>query len=342
MATSFEKSGELMTRVARIDGVASLPECLPRFAASIDGDGAMPRSPLATTAGSLKLKRLMSSIAIATAWKADRSLSGDMQPGTETRASRVWVRMNFATALAFRSGFGRFSWTLAASTSKNPLSWPATSRHGRLAIDAGSNRERHSGKRGDAVDLATLVISSPDFKRSSHVFTRRYFLPLLCPRDGRPGAAPSWLLRAAAQDAGKRKVLVAIFQRGAADGLNVVFHFSKNSIMEMRPTIAVPQRAKIMAASIWMALCPAPSLTAEAIVVIAANWQLFTPPVHPIRRAPISTLKTSWNRARRDGRAKMAGSIAPSDPSSRACRRFAQFAIARAIAAHTPWQPPGP
>ncbi len=51
-------------------------------------------------------------------------------------------------------------------------------------------------------------------------------------------------MRAAAQDGRKRKILVAIFQRGAADGLNVVIPFFEKLYYEMRPTIAVPQPGK--------------------------------------------------------------------------------------------------
>jgi len=57
------------------------------------------------------------------------------------------------------------------------------------------------------------------------------------------GAAPSWLVRAAAQfgqTGNKRKILVAIFQRGAADGLNMVVPFFEKLYYDMRPTIAVP------------------------------------------------------------------------------------------------------
>jgi uncharacterized protein (DUF1501 family) len=54
------------------------------------------------------------------------------------------------------------------------------------------------------------------------------------------GVAPSWLARAAAGAPGKKKILVAIFQRGAADGLNVVVPFSDKRYYEMRPTIGVP------------------------------------------------------------------------------------------------------
>src|SRR6185369_15755825 len=54
------------------------------------------------------------------------------------------------------------------------------------------------------------------------------------------GAAPSWLARAAEGAKGKRKVLVAIFQRGAADSLNVVVPFGEKRYYELRPTINIP------------------------------------------------------------------------------------------------------
>jgi uncharacterized protein (DUF1501 family) len=53
------------------------------------------------------------------------------------------------------------------------------------------------------------------------------------------GAAPPWLLRAAAQAGTTRKILVAIFQRGAADGLNMVVPFFEKRYYDVRPTIAV-------------------------------------------------------------------------------------------------------
>ncbi len=58
------------------------------------------------------------------------------------------------------------------------------------------------------------------------------------------GAAPIWLQRAAlAADAPERrkKVLVAIFQRGAADGLNIVVPHAEQRYYDLRPTIAVPR-----------------------------------------------------------------------------------------------------
>src|SRR5713101_1084060 len=57
------------------------------------------------------------------------------------------------------------------------------------------------------------------------------------------GSAPLWLQRAVyAQDSPspRKKVLVAIFQRGAVDGLNVVVPFGEARYYDMRPTIAIP------------------------------------------------------------------------------------------------------
>ncbi|HVY92196.1 MAG TPA: DUF1501 domain-containing protein [Bryobacteraceae bacterium] len=54
------------------------------------------------------------------------------------------------------------------------------------------------------------------------------------------GSTPGWLARAAEADSRtRRKVLVVIFQRGAADGLNIVVPFAEKHYYEMRPAIAV-------------------------------------------------------------------------------------------------------
>jgi uncharacterized protein (DUF1501 family) len=60
------------------------------------------------------------------------------------------------------------------------------------------------------------------------------------------GTAPLWLERALyAKDGprGRKKILVAIFQRGAADGLNVVVPHGEKAYYSLRPTIAVPRPA---------------------------------------------------------------------------------------------------
>lgn len=57
------------------------------------------------------------------------------------------------------------------------------------------------------------------------------------------GAAPGWLARAAGAGAKNKKVLVAIFQRGAMDGLSAVIPFGEKRYAELRPTLAVPRDA---------------------------------------------------------------------------------------------------
>src|SRR5687767_4686804 len=71
--------------------------------------------------------------------------------------------------------------------------------------------------------------------------TRRAFLKNSAIAMFGVGAAPAWLARAAGTTSAKRKVLVAIFQRGAADGLNVVVPHGDPDYFALRPTIAVPR-----------------------------------------------------------------------------------------------------
>src|SRR5262245_34643412 len=76
------------------------------------------------------------------------------------------------------------------------------------------------------------------------MLTRRSFLRTSAIALGAAGTAPTWLLRAAAQGGqgrSGRKILVAIFQRGAADGLNVVVPFFEPRYYQVRPSIAIPQ-----------------------------------------------------------------------------------------------------
>src|SRR5204863_8632115 len=74
--------------------------------------------------------------------------------------------------------------------------------------------------------------------------TRRLFLRASAVAMAGVGMAPSWLVRAAAQAGRRRKILVAIFQRGAADGLNIVVPFFEKRYYDVRPTIAVPPPGK--------------------------------------------------------------------------------------------------
>jgi uncharacterized protein (DUF1501 family) len=72
------------------------------------------------------------------------------------------------------------------------------------------------------------------------MLTRRSFLRASAITVGAVGAAPSWLLRVAAQERSSRKTLVVIFQRGAADGLNIVVPFFEPRYYQVRPAIAIP------------------------------------------------------------------------------------------------------
>src|SRR5271170_2700973 len=72
-------------------------------------------------------------------------------------------------------------------------------------------------------------------------FSRRYFL-----KQGGIGLVglstmPAFLQRAvAATPSAGNKQLVVLFQRGAADGLNIVVPFAESNYYRMRPTIAIP------------------------------------------------------------------------------------------------------
>jgi uncharacterized protein (DUF1501 family) len=61
------------------------------------------------------------------------------------------------------------------------------------------------------------------------------------------GVAPLWLRRAlyaADAPAPRKKILVAVFQRGAADGLNIVVPHGDSRYYELRPTISVPRPSR--------------------------------------------------------------------------------------------------
>jgi uncharacterized protein (DUF1501 family) len=58
------------------------------------------------------------------------------------------------------------------------------------------------------------------------------------------GSMPMWLSRslyAADSVPGRKKILVAIFQRGAVDGLNMVVPFGEQRYYDLRPSIAIPK-----------------------------------------------------------------------------------------------------
>src|SRR5215213_483070 len=78
---------------------------------------------------------------------------------------------------------------------------------------------------------------------------RRFFLKsggVALASVGAAQAVPSFLRRAALAQGvnasgGRRKVLIAIFQRGAVDGLNVVVPHGESSYYSLRPTLRIAQ-----------------------------------------------------------------------------------------------------
>src|SRR6267143_997492 len=73
-------------------------------------------------------------------------------------------------------------------------------------------------------------------------FSRRYFLKQGGIALVGMSAMPTFLQRAAAATAmPSKKQLVVLFQRGAADGLNIIIPFSEPNYYRLRPTIAIPQ-----------------------------------------------------------------------------------------------------
>ncbi len=75
---------------------------------------------------------------------------------------------------------------------------------------------------------------------------RRFFLKssgIALASLGAATASPTFLTRTLAQTGktGRKKILVAIFQRGAMDGLNAVVPYGDQAYYSLRPSIAVPR-----------------------------------------------------------------------------------------------------
>ena len=81
------------------------------------------------------------------------------------------------------------------------------------------------------------------------MLTRRTFLRGSAIVMAGMGPVPSWLARAASVEGKKRKILVAIFQRGAADGLNIVVPFAEKRYRELRPTLAIAPPSGLVGAN---------------------------------------------------------------------------------------------
>jgi uncharacterized protein (DUF1501 family) len=106
--------------------------------------------------------------------------------------------------------------------------------------------------------------------------------------------APSFLTRTLAQTSGKRKILIAIFQRGAMDGLNAVIPYTEPEYYSLRPNIAIP-RPKSGEAGTALDLDGQFGLHPA----LAPFKPLFeSKSARPMRRVRISTRRITWNRGR--------------------------------------------
>jgi len=147
------------------------------------------------------------------------------------------------------------------------------------------------------------------------------------------GLPPSFLVRAAgAEQGGRGKALVVIFQRGGMDGLNVVIPFKDQAYYALRPSIAVKEPAAGEERAIdldgYFALHPA----LASLKTIYDNGKLAI--VHaagsPDNSRSHSTRRITWRSARRESRARrMVGSIATSAKNRPVSRRFAASRLAR-------------
>ena len=81
-----------------------------------------------------------------------------------------------------------------------------------------------------------------NFRNVEGTMNRRIFLRHSALAMVGAGSPPLWLQRAlyaAAAPSPRKKVLVAIFQRGAADGLNMVVPYGEPAYYDLRPSIAI-------------------------------------------------------------------------------------------------------
>src|SRR6266550_9344532 len=90
----------------------------------------------------------------------------------------------------------------------------------------------------------------PRTKKEVAIMNRRFFIKaggIALASIGVSMAAPSFIERAVmGQTAnritgGRRKTLIAIFQRGAVDGLNMVVPYGEHAYYDLRPNIAIPK-----------------------------------------------------------------------------------------------------
>ena len=178
-------------------------------------------------------------------------LYGKVEPTGYPNTGDAWAstagimgRINFATALTAGQLAGVKSRHEPLQLQGSVSRGADIAEHGAVAGYAGGHRKRDEGRGGDAVAAREPRDQLAGFSEEIAMWTRRFFLRASAVAMAGVGVAPAWLVRAAAQESRRRRILVAIFQRGAADGLNIVVPFFEKRYYEGRPTIAVPPPGK--------------------------------------------------------------------------------------------------
>ena len=129
--------------------------------------------------------------------------------------------------------------------------------------------------------------------------TRRVFLRNSALAVVGTAAVPSFLARAAmgaAEPGARTKRLVVIFQRGAADGLNIVVPHGEPQYYAMRPSINIPRKA-VLDLDGFFGLHPRSRRSSRC--GSSGIWRLCTPRDRPTPGARISTRRISWSPAPR-------------------------------------------
>ena len=113
---------------------------------------------------------------------------------------------------------------------------------------------------------------------------------------------PAFLQRAVAATAAPNgKKLVVLFQRGAADGLNIVVPFAEPNYYRIRPThrdSAAPRgRGRCRARSRRLLRLASQPRAARCRCFRKGNSPSCTPPARRTRRVRISTRRTTWSPA---------------------------------------------
>ena len=165
---------------------------------------------------------------------------------------------------------------------------------------------------------------------------RRYFLKtsgIAIGSFGMMAAAPDFLHQFASASAvntgaGRKKVLVTIFQRGAVDGLNMLVPHGESEYYNLRPTIAVAKPGKTDGAiNLDGTFGLNPAMTAFEPFWKSGQLAAITSVGSPDNTRSHLTLRTIWRAARPAIRArKTAGSTACSRQTPpRTLRRFRPF-----------------